>query len=70
MDMYAKDMEQVSKTAMAFFDKYGGGGSGFQFAADYGSLVAQLKRRIKNEEGELYKEFERLQGGGAATTAR
>jgi hypothetical protein len=62
LQMYSKDMEEVSKLALGFFDRYANGGSGYDFGKDFGNLVARLKLRIGNEESELYREFEKVQG--------
>ncbi len=60
LDIFAKDMDGISKAAMDFFEKYIGDMSGIQFAMDFGNLVATLKIRIMKEEQVLYQEFEKL----------
>ncbi len=60
LDMFAKDMDTISKTALAFFDKYSSGGSGMEFARDYGKLFATLSQRISKEERVIYKEYDNL----------
>ncbi|MBI5626215.1 MAG: hemerythrin domain-containing protein [Nitrosomonadales bacterium] len=60
LDFYAKDMEGISKAAVAFFNKYAQGGSGMEFAKDIGGLFSTLKSRIRKEEDVLYKEYDRL----------
>ena len=54
LDMFAKDMEVISKAALDFFDKYSTGGSGVEFAKDFGRLFATLSQRISKEENILY----------------
>lgn len=60
LDVYAKDMEGISKAAITFFTKYAQGGSGIEFAKDIGGLFSTLKSRIRKEEDVLYKEYDRL----------
>lgn len=60
LDVYAKDMEGISKAAITFFTKYAQGGSGIEFAKDIGALFSTLKSRIRKEEDVLYKEYDRL----------
>jgi hemerythrin-like domain-containing protein len=62
LDMFTRDMETVSKTVLAFFDKYSQGDSHseLEFAANFGRLLGLLEVRIQKEENILYKEYERL----------
>lgn len=60
LDVFARDMETVSKDVFLFFDKYSNGGSGMQFAKDFGHLYALLSHRISKEENILYPEYEKL----------
>lgn len=60
LDMFAGDTAEISKAAMAFFNKYAGGGSGIEFAKEIGKLFTTLKSRISKEENILYKEYDRL----------
>lgn len=60
LDMFAKDMETISKAAFEFFDKYSQGGSGLEFAKDFGRLFATLKSRIQKEEDILYARYDKL----------
>ncbi|WP_444996005.1 hemerythrin domain-containing protein [Aliikangiella sp. IMCC44359] len=57
LDMFAKDMDKISKDAMAFFDKYSNGGSGLEFAKDFGTLLAILSQRIHKEENIIYAKY-------------
>ncbi|MDP2683024.1 MAG: hemerythrin domain-containing protein [Deltaproteobacteria bacterium] len=60
LDIFTRDMDEVSKAAMRFFDKYASGGQGTEFARDFGWLYATLQSRIRKEENTLYKAYERL----------
>ncbi len=60
LEMFAKDMDTISKTALEFFDKYSAGGSGIEFARDFGKLFATLSQRISKEERIIYKEYDKL----------
>jgi len=60
LDMFAADMEGISKAAMDFFAKYAKGGSGIEFGKDLGRLFTTLKGRISKEENIVYKEYEKL----------
>lgn len=63
LELYAQDMEEVSSAAVVFFQKYENGGKGIEFIRDFGTLLARLKIRIRNEEGELYREYEAITSG-------
>ena len=60
LDAFARDMEGVSKAATDFLNKYAGGGSGIEFARDFGRFFITLKMRMTKEESILYKEFDKL----------
>lgn len=60
LDLFAKDMEEISKKAIQFFEKYANGGSGSEFATEFGILYATIEMRIKKEEEILFKEYEKL----------
>ena len=60
VQVFADDMEAISKNALDFFDTYAEGGSGIDFARDFGRLYATIWRRQQKEEQFLYPEFERL----------
>lgn len=57
LDSFAKDMDSISKSALDFFEKYSSGGSGLDFARDFGRLFSSLQIRIGREERILYTEF-------------
>ncbi|MGX5175370.1 hemerythrin domain-containing protein [Aliikangiella sp. IMCC44653] len=60
LDLFGKDMDKVSSAALAFFDKYAGGGSGLEFAKDFGLLIATLTQRIHKEENVLYEKYNQI----------
>jgi len=60
LDMFAKDMEEISKSVLEFFDKYSEGGSGMEFAVDYGRFFAALSSRIRREEDILYAKYNEI----------
>ena len=60
LDMFAKDMEEISKSVLEFFDKYSEGGSGMEFAKDYGRFFAALSSRIRREEDILYAKYNEI----------
>ena len=61
---YAKDMDEITRNTVQFFDTYSRKGSpmGLEFAKAFGNLFATISRRLRSEEGTLYQEFEKLQG--------
>ncbi len=60
LDMFASDMEAITHIAMNFFDKYSSGGSGEQFAREFGQLFATLSIRIKKEEKIIYAKYDEI----------
>jgi Hemerythrin HHE cation binding domain len=60
LDMFAEDMEEISKTALEFFEKYSKNNSDLDFARDFGKLCAILSKRISQEENIIYKEYNEL----------
>jgi len=62
LDTFAKDMDEISKVALGFFDKYQDGGSPIEFAKDFGALYGALANRIRKEESILYAEYDKVVG--------
>ena len=60
LDIFAKDMEEISKTALSFFAKYAQGGDSLEFAKELGRLLGALKNRIGREEDVLYAQYDKL----------
>lgn len=69
LDSFAKDMDEISRLAIGFFDKYSNGGSGIEFARDFGRLYAMLKIRMHKEENILYRQYEQLNNRNAQGAA-
>ena len=65
LEMFAKDMDAVSKDTTSFFEKYARGGSDLEFASDFGRLLATLGARIRKEESILYPEYDKLPAAAA-----
>ena len=63
LDLFAIDMENVSKIVREFFEKYSEGFSGIdlkELSEDFENLLTALTKRICNEEDSLYEEYESL----------
>ena len=60
LNIIAKDMENVTKSALQFYEKYSGGGSGFEYSKDYGEILWVIKNRIQREEDLLFNEYDKL----------
>ncbi len=63
LDLFAIDMENVSKIVREFFEKYSEGFSDMdikEISEDFENLLAALTKRIGNEEESLYEEYEAL----------
>ncbi|OJF76986.1 MAG: hypothetical protein BKP49_03765 [Treponema sp. CETP13] len=60
LDIFANDMDKISKKVLDFFDKYSTGGSGIEFAKDFGTLYATVTQRIRREETIIYKKYDAL----------
>ncbi len=58
LDLFAMDMENVSKVVQGFFDKYSEELSGDELQKDFENLYTALSKRISNEEESLYEEYE------------
>ena len=60
LDLFADEMDKISKEAIKFFDKYSEGDSGFDFSKDFGGLLAVLSQRIRKEENVLYQKYDQI----------
>jgi len=59
-DHFADEMGDLGGQVLGFFDKYKDGGSGMEFARDFGRMHAMLNARLRKEEGILYAKFEEM----------
>ena len=57
---FSKEMAELSKTVIAFFDKYDDNNCDIEFARDVGRIAGALKLRITKEETQLYTAFNEL----------
>jgi CRP-like cAMP-binding protein len=60
LDLFVMDVENVSRVALEFFDKYYRGVLGKKSQEEFESLFVTLRNRIRNEEDLLYKEYEKI----------
>ena len=63
LELFAIDMENVSKIVREFFKKYSEGFSGVELnklSDDFENFFTALTKRICNEEESLYEEYETL----------
>ena len=62
MDFYAKDMVEITRNAIAFFDKYSSpdAANDIEFAKAFGELFSTISIRLRDEEKTLYKEYEKI----------
>ncbi len=58
LDLFAMDMDNVSKVVRDFFDKYSEELSGEELSKDFENLYTALSKRISNEEESLYEEYD------------
>lgn len=61
LDYFARDMQEVTRITLEFFDKYAKTeASGLEFAKDFGKLIAVLGSRVRKEENALYPGYEKI----------
>lgn len=62
VEFYAKDMDQITADAVAFFDKYSPADApiDIEFAKAFGRLYSTISRRLRSEEGTLYQAYEKV----------
>lgn len=58
VDFFARDVEEITRSASAFFDTLDRAPQGTEFAREFGALAAALRSRIQREESVLYPEYE------------
>ncbi len=59
LDVFAKDMENVSRVVMDFFDKYSSKVIDSSATGAFEDLFAAFRNRLRNEEDILYEEYEK-----------
>ncbi len=60
LDVFAKDMENVSRVVMDFFDKYSEEVIDSTVTEEFEHLFAAFRNRIRHEEDLLYEEHEKM----------
>ena len=60
LETFAKDMEEISKAALEFFEKYSDGGLGLEFGRDFGKFYGLLSLRISKEENIIFAKYDEL----------
>ena len=60
LDVFAKDMENVSRVVMEFFDKYSEEVIDSAVTDEFEHLFAAFRNRIRHEEDILYEEHEKI----------
>ncbi len=60
LDVFAKDLESVSKVVSGFFDRYDKGVLSAGLLTDFETLFMVLRNRMRNEENFLYGEYEKI----------
>ncbi len=60
LDVFAKDMENVSRVVMDFFDKYSEDVIDSAVTYEFEHLFAAFRNRIRHEEDLLYEEHEKI----------
>ena len=60
LEVFAKDLENVSKFVFEFFDRYDKGLLDEKLVKDFETLFTVLRYRMENEENILYEEYNKL----------
>ncbi len=60
LNLFSMDMENVSRTALEFFDKYSDGVIDAEFEGKFETLFVALGKRIRSEEDLLFEEYEKM----------
>lgn len=60
LEIFAKDLGNVSSVAFRIFDRYDKGVLDEKLLLDFGTLFTLLRNRMRNEENFLYGEYEKL----------
>lgn len=65
-EQFAREMVDLGGQILAFFEKYREGGSGLDFAIDFGRMSALLQSRWHKEEAILYARYDEMAARQAA----
>jgi len=60
LEVFAKDLESVSRFVFGFFDRYHKGFLGEKLSRDFETLFMIIRNRMENEENILYEEYNKL----------
>lgn len=60
LDSFSSEMENISRSALEFFDKYSDGVIDSKYVEAFETLYAALSARMKNEESVLFAEYEKI----------
>lgn len=58
--IFSRDMASIGAFTKLFFEKYPNGGTGVEFASDFGKLRGMLLNRVTREEKVIFEEYRRL----------
>ena len=61
LDSFSSEMENISKSALEFFEKYSDGVLDSKYVEAFETLYAALSARMKNEESVLFAEYEKIE---------
>lgn len=60
LDSFSCEMENISRSALKFFEKYSDGVIDSKYAETFETLYAAHSARMKNEESILFAEYEKI----------
>lgn len=61
LDSFSSEMENISRSAFEFFEKYSDGVIDSKYVEAFETLYAALSARMKNEESVLFTEYEKIE---------
>jgi iron-sulfur cluster repair protein YtfE (RIC family) len=61
LDSFSSEMENISRSALGFFEKYSDGVIDSKYVEAFETLYAALSARMKNEESVLFAEYEKIE---------
>ncbi len=60
LDSFSSEMENISRSALEFFEKYSDGVLDSKYVEAFETLYAALSARMNNEETVLFAEYEKI----------